>query len=495
VANPTVEQQVERILDENSSRTVSVILQGVPPGLAEAVREAARNALRTRSITRARALLPARATPPRSGDAAAATRGQEVAAIRRAGDDALRPVETSSFISASRLARRSDARGQPRLLRLAGAAVLEIDRDDLARLPAELPAAMAVYPNRRIAVPPRMRSVDVPLQVSRRATHAWGLEQTGALACWGSFGARGQGVRVAVLDTGVNASHPDLAGKVTKFAEFDAKGQIVRQGVPQARDDDGHGTHVCGTIVGGRESGRWIGMAPEAKLHVAKVLNKSGGTDEQILAGLEWAVAGGADVINMSLGALSFEPDVLDTYSAAIAAARSAGIPVIVSIGNDGAQVTGSPGNDLFALAVGASDVADCIAAFSGGRTQVIEKSKVIDAKDLPFVYSKPDLCAPGVDVYSCAGSKGWAYESGSSMAAPHVAGAAALLLSKLSGVPESVLRTLPGFERTEVIHDLLAGSVHELGENGQDHRYGWGRLSVLGAYSSAVELDFIAVA
>jgi subtilisin family serine protease len=298
-----------------------------------------------------------------------------------------------------------------------------------------------------------------------------------------------------VLDTGVNAAHPDLAGKVSRFAEFDAKGRIVREGVAKARDDDGHGTHVCGTLVGGRESGRWIGMAPEARLHVAKVLGKSGGTDEQILAGMEWAVAGGADIINMSLGALSFEPDVLDTYSAAIVAARSAGIPVVVSIGNDGAQVTGSPGNDLFALAVGASDVADCIAAFSGGRTQVIEKSKVIDAKDLPFIYSKPDLCAPGVDVYSCAGAKGWAYESGSSMAAPHAAGAAALLLSRMAGQPESALRALPGFERTEAIHDLLNGSVQELGENGQDHRYGWGRLDVLSAYANAVELGFIAVA
>jgi subtilisin family serine protease len=495
VAHPTVEQQVVRILDETSARTVSVILQGVPPGLAEAVRDAARSAQRTRSITRARALLPARAPRARGAEAPAAQREHDVAAIRRAGDEALRPVERSSFIGTSRLARRSDTRGRPRLLRLAGAAVLEMDRDDLARLPAELPAAMAVYPNRRIVVPPRMRSVEVPPSVSRRATHAWGLEHTGALACWGSFGARGQGVRIAVLDTGVNAAHPDLAGKVSRFAEFDAKGRIVREGVAKARDDDGHGTHVCGTLVGGRESGRWIGMAPEARLHVAKVLGKSGGTDEQILAGMEWAVAGGADIINMSLGALSFEPDVLDTYSAAIVAARSAGIPVVVSIGNDGAQVTGSPGNDLFALAVGASDVADCIAAFSGGRTQVIEKSKVIDAKDLPFIYSKPDLCAPGVDVYSCAGAKGWAYESGSSMAAPHAAGAAALLLSRMAGQPESALRALPGFERTEAIHDLLNGSVQELGENGQDHRYGWGRLDVLSAYANAVELGFIAVA
>jgi subtilisin family serine protease len=471
--NPILLQQIERILDEDASRTLSVIVQAVQPGLAEAARSAAKGILETRSITRASALLPGR--PGVSTNQASRQSPDKLTALRRAGSQALSAIEKSGFLASSRLARRSDVQGKPRLMQFASAAVLEIDRDDLALLASELPAAVAVYPNRRIALPPRMRAVDVPLQVSRKTTHAWGLEKSGALACWGSFGAQGQGVKVAVLDTGVEASHPDLAGKIARFAEFDSKGNVSRTGVANARDEGGHGTHVCGTIAGGRESGRWIGMAPQCKLLVAKVLGKSGGTDEQILAGIEWAVSNGADVINMSLGGLSFEPDVLDTYSAAIVAARSAGVSVIVAIGNDGAQVTGSPGNDLFAVAVGASDVVDCIAAFSGGRTQVIEKSNAIDPSDLPFVYSKPDLCAPGVDVFSCSGKKSWAYESGTSMACPHVAGAAALLLSKTPGAPPSALGKLGGYGRTEVVEKLLAGSVHELGENGQDHRYGGG--------------------
>lgn len=491
--NKLLEQQIERILDENAAQTVSVIVQGIQPSLAQAVREAANEVLKSRSVTRARTLLPSPSTRARPAHTADELRKAEIQTLVHAGQTAIEPIQSSSFLLGSRLARKSDSRGRPRVLQMAGAAVLEMDRDDLARIAVELPQIMAVYPNRHISPPPRMKSVDVPPQVSRRTSHNWGLEVSGALACWGAFGARGQGVKIAVLDTGVEAKHPDLQGKVKQFVAIDGKGGISRRGVANARDEDGHGTHVCGTLVGGRASGRWIGMAPEASLHVAQVLGRNGGTDEQVLAGLEWAVQSGADVINMSLGGMSFDPDVLDTYSAAIVAARAAGVPVIAAIGNEGAQVTGSPGNDLFAFAVGASDVVDCIAAFSGGRTQVVARSQIIDPANLPFVYPKPDLCAPGVDIYSCAGKKGWAYESGTSMATPHVAGAVALLLSKLPGQGASALRSLHGSERAEVLQNLLVGSVNELGENGQDHRYGWGRLNVLDAYANAVELGYIA--
>lgn len=296
---------------------------------------------------------------------------------------------------------------------------------------------------------------------------------------------------MAVLDTGVNAGHPDLEGKVHDFARFDQRGQLVAQGVDQAKDFDGHGTHVCGTIVGGNASGRWIGMAPQARLLVARVLDPSGGTDEQILKGIEWAVASGADVINLSLGDLNWSPDVMDTYTAALLRARQAGALVVAAIGNDGHQTSGGPGNDLYALSVGATDIDDRIAAFSGGRTHVIEQSGAIDARYLPVVYAKPDLSAPGVDVYSSL-KAAWEYESGTSMAAPHVAGAAALLLSRLRPGRNTPLRRLAADVRTETLETLLMGSAVDLGENGQDHRYGFGRLSVLAAFSRAVDLKYL---
>ncbi|GAB3775762.1 hypothetical protein GCM10028796_52160 [Ramlibacter monticola] len=498
MAKPTREKQIERILDQNNARKLAVIFQGVPQRLCDAAGDAARRLTETRALTRARDLLPESRGPHRKArtpeKGRAAEREQRIADARAVGAQALRPLQESSVLSLSRVARQGGGRGVPQIFELAGAAAIEVDRDDLVALASTLPPQVSVHPNRRIALPPRMQSRDVPAQVERRTAHAWGLEKTGALACWGAFGARGKGVQVAVLDTGVNAQHPDLAARVKKFAEIGTNGKIVRHGVKEARDEGGHGSHVCGTIAGGRASGRWIGMAPEADLLACKVLGRLGGYDSQIIAGIEWAITNGADVINLSLGGVSWEPDVLDTYSGAILAAHNAGCMVVAAIGNEGLQTSGSPGNDVFALAVGATDIQDGISAFSGGRTQVIHNSSYVDPSVLPLVYSKPDLCAPGVDVYSCVGKGSWGYESGTSMACPHVSGAAALLLSRLDGAPDSDLRLATGRDRVETLRALLLGAVHELGENGQDHRYGWGRLNVLNAFAMGLERGLLSL-
>ncbi|AKJ27522.1 S8 family serine peptidase [Caldimonas brevitalea] len=491
-----LKQQVERLLDEHRQRTLSVIVQGRPQGLRETLARAAEEALQRRALTSATDLLPphVKEREQRRRARTAAQYAASVDELRRAGSAAIEPLQAAAFLTGSRLARRSDSAGRPRPLPLAGAAALEIDRDDLAQLPQQLPEALAVFANRHIPLPPRLRAKTLPPEVERVVTHAWGLEACGALACWGAFNARGQGTKVAVLDTGVEASHPDLRGKVAKFAEFDSKSGLVREGVEHAWDADGHGTHVCGTIAGGRASGRWIGVAPETRLLVAKVLGRSGGTDEQILKGMEWAVANGADVINMSLGGLSFDPGVFDTYTAAIVAARAAGVPVVAAIGNDGAQTSGSPGNDYFALAVGAMDVRHRVAAFSAGRTQVVESSDAIDPKYLPLVYAKPDLAAPGVQVYSCIGKAKWEHLNGTSMATPHVAGAMALLLSRTTATKKAGadLHALAGSDRSDTLMQLLIGSVVDRGENGQDHRYGHGQLAVLSAYGHAVDRGYL---
>ena len=520
----TLRRQVERMLDESRQRTFSILMQGRPQGLVEALRRAAEESLERRAITNAADLLPPPIRIDSRSDSRAESRSDARAddegsgepnlqRLRTLGKEAIEPLANAAFVRSSRLARRSDAGGRPRPLVLAGAAALEIDRDDLAKLPDEVPGLLAVFPNRRVPVPPRLRVRTLPQAVERRSTHAWGLEACGALAAWGAFDARGQGVRIAVLDTGVEATHPDLQGRVAEFVEFDGKGGVVKEGVEQAWDADGHGTHVCGTLVGGRASGRWIGVAPAAKLLVAKVLGRSGGTDEQILKGLEWAVARGAEVINLSLGGLSFEPDVLDTYTAALIAARAVGVPVVAAIGNEGAQTSGSPGNDFFALAVGAMDIDDRVAAFSAGRTQMVEHADAIDPRHLPLVYSKPDIAAPGVHVLSCIGKSKWEHLNGTSMATPHVAGAIAVLQSRTAAAsgkggaaePEkggaaanadaaaaAPLLALAGSQRADTLLQLIIGSVFDRGENGQDHRYGHGKLSVLAAYGAAVDRGYL---
>jgi hypothetical protein len=192
-----------------------------------------------------------------------------------------------------------------------------------------------------------------------------------------------------------------------------------------------------------------------------------------------------AAFISMSLGGLTIGPDVPSTYTIAVIDALRLGIPVVTAIGNEGSQTSGSPGNDLFAFAVGATDSKDRVAGFSGGRTQIIFESAFLPPEALPLPYSKPDLTAPGVAVFSSVPDGKWEHFNGTSMATPHVAGAIALLLAATS-LRKNIEKRKLGF----TILDLLAGSVEELGESGQDHRYGFGRLDVLRAIGFAREME-----
>jgi hypothetical protein len=342
-----------------------------------------------------------------------------------------------------------------------------------------------VFPNRRVSLPPAITPRQLPQAVEDNKVSAWGLRTVGALATWGAFAGRGRGIRIGLLDTGVDDSHPDLNGKIAAWAEFDSHGKLVPGSSPH--DTDQHGTHCAGIMVGGNASGHWIGVAPEAEICAAMVLNgKTGGTDAQVLAGIQWAIEQEVDVINMSLGGLIWGPDVPSTYTSAILNALRVGIPVVTAIGNEGSQTSGSPGNDFLAFAVGATDPNNRAAGFTGGRTQVIRQSPYFPQDILPLVYSKPDLSAPGVAVLSSIPNQQWEYFNGTSMAAPHVSGAIALLLSNTD-----IKAAIDASERAFLIQDLLTGTAEDLGEAGQDHRFGFGRLDVLRAIGFAKDLGY----
>jgi subtilisin family serine protease len=419
------------------------------------------------------------------------------ATVRKEADDALKPLLDDDWTKQVSSRRSSPGRGtkkktkraaeRPQTFWSARAAVLELTRDELRELPTRLPMVADIYPNRQVRVPPVSKAaIDRPA-IAEYKGYTWGLARTGALGCWGAFENRGKGVVIAVLDTGVDPTHPDLKGKIKGFAEFDEFGGVVLDSAKKAYDSDEHGTHCAGTIVGGNASGKHIGMAPEAQILGGLVLKNGAGTDAQILAGIEWAMSKGAHVISMSLGGLRMTADVLDTYTRAIINANRLGIPVVVAVGNEGSQTTGSPGNDYFAFTVGATDVSDRAAGFSGGRTQIIEESRYIDTRYLPVVYSKPDVSAPGVDIFSSVPGKKWEAWNGTSMATPHVAGAFALLLGESSSI-----LGLTGTQRVDVLQNLLISSVKELGESGQNHRFGYGRIDVLRAMGYARELGYI---
>lgn len=514
-----LQEQVERISDESRDKSLSVIVQmKTDDKEMERILETGTEAILRRRITiSAHDLLPAEAATMKQAAGRKTTAAvkrklsgsqQSIAsslartslgdisarALVKLGLKALEPLLASKWI-AEQVGKAGEAAGKRARMKhtsdevphfwSSGSAVLTLDRDALSKLVAEVPDIADVYVNRTISEPPIVNVKKLPHGVANMETHisTWGLQKTGALAAWGAFDKRGEGVRVAVLDTGVDGEHPDLKGKIADFAEFDRNGQRVENAQPH--DSGQHGTHCAGTVVGGNASGHWIGVAPKASVLAGLVLKNGSGTDAQILGGMQWAMEQGADVISMSLGGLRMSAEVLDTYTRTIINAARLGIPVVIAIGNDGHQTTGAPGNDYFSFAVGATDADDRPAGFSGGRTQVVEQSRFINAKYLPLVYGKPDVSAPGVAVYSSVPGEKYASWNGTSMATPHVAGAIALLLSATS------IRDVEPTQRAFIVQDLLTATVEELGEAGQDHRYGFGRIDVLRAIGHAIELGY----
>ncbi|MEV7319022.1 S8 family serine peptidase [Streptomyces sp. NPDC093970] len=252
--------------------------------------------------------------------------------------------------------------------------------------------------------------------------------QIGAPTAW-QAGFEGQGVKVAVLDTGADAGHPDLTGRIAESKDFSDSGNTT--------DHFGHGTHVA-SIVGGTgaaSGGTRKGVAPRADLLIGKVLGDDGyGSESQVIDGMEWAAAEHAKVVNMSLGS-DAPSDGTDPMSQAVDALSASGGPLFVvaagNAGEQGASTIGSPGAADAALTVGAVDRDDSLAPFSSRGPRLTDKA------------AKPDVTAPGVSIVAAraAGTAmgtpvdaDYTSASGTSMATPHVAGAAALLAQQHPG-------------------------------------------------------------
>ncbi|KUJ38605.1 hypothetical protein ADL25_23615 [Streptomyces sp. NRRL F-5122] len=247
--------------------------------------------------------------------------------------------------------------------------------------------------------------------------------QIGAPSAW-SAGGTGTGVRVAVLDSGVDATHPDLADRIVASRSFVQGEDVV--------DRNGHGTHTASTVAGtgAASGGKERGVAPGADLLVGKVLGNSGsGPISGIIAGMEWAArTEHAKVINMSLGTPAWHTQDDPLSQAVNRLSAETGALFVIAAGNAGNSPynVSAPGTADAALTVGAVDGADHLADFSSAGPRMNDDAL------------KPDLTAPGVDVsaarsqYMNDGGEGYyRSDSGTSMAAPHVAGAAALLAQK----------------------------------------------------------------
>ncbi len=255
-------------------------------------------------------------------------------------------------------------------------------------------------------------SFETPRIYSERATELpWGVKKVNASAAWDY--TQGDGVKVAVIDTGIDYNHPDL--KPNYYGGYNA----VKQN-NDPLDDHGHGTHVSGTIAAVKDSKGVVGVAPKVKLYSVKVLDSNGsGQYSWIIDGIQWAVDNKMQVINMSLGG----PSGSDALKAAVEAAYKAGITIVCAAGNDSGPVN-YPAKYDKTIAVSASDRNNKIAYFSSRGPEI-------------------DFIAPGVSIYSTY--KGGVYKilSGTSMASPHVAGLAGLAISSGAKNPQEVKEAL----------------------------------------------------
>jgi len=250
--------------------------------------------------------------------------------------------------------------------------------------------------------------------------------------------ATGSGVKVAIVDTGVERTHPDLIANLKGGANFVATAKSYN-------DDNGHGTHVAGIIAAANNSTGVVGVAPQANIYAVKVLNKSGtGYISDIISGIQWSVNNNMDIINMSLG--SNYPSV--AFESAINAASDAGVIIVAAAGNDGSAVD-YPAAYEKTIAVSATDSGNNLASFSSRGDQV-------------------DVAAPGVSIYSTYKGGTYATMSGTSMATPHVSGIIALMLQRDSGM------TLD-----EIRQQFDTGCV-DLGPDGRDPYFGCGLVDAL---------------
>ncbi len=333
------------------------------------------------------------------------------------------------------------------LRRLAGGAVFSADDKELSRLAAD---SAVDHLSGDVPVRPSM-SVSVQ---STAANQVWAGYAGGLLGLGSVPGVTGQGVVVAVVDSGISSAHPALSKKVIANVSFVT-------GDPSTEDAFGHGTHVAGAIAGLASPASRVtplytgGVAPGALIVNVRVLGEDGiGLTSDVIAGIDWVIRNRdrykIRVMNLSLGHPVLEPSSTDPLCEAVARAVSAGITVVVAAGNSGVAADGtpilggitSPGNSPYAITVGALNTQGTV---KRSDDQVATYSSRGPTR---FDFAvKPDLAAPGNKVISLeasgsylprnypylhkagSGANSYMQLSGTSMAAPMVSGAAALLL------------------------------------------------------------------
>lgn len=326
----------------------------------------------------------------------------------------------------------------------------------------------------------------------------WHLATIEAEEAWTT--TQGNGALVAIIDSGVDLTHPDLQANLVSYSDADMveplgkcvpgpkKPRCTQDG---AQDETGHGTHVAGIVAAVANNGIGVaGVAPGAKLLPVRVLDEDEeGTIEQIAAGIDYATDRGAKVINLSLG---FDPlddvsgrglGVFAPIEEAIEDAWERGAVIVVAAGNDTLPICTSPASYPKVVCVGATDQFDLISYFS--NFDALHPNYLVapggwGASDLSLGYNSPTATVCSGEIFStylrtqekwCSPEDGYEGISGTSMAAPIVSGVAALLAGQ-------------GASNTEIVQCLKA-SADDLGSPGRDPFYGYGRVNAATAVTS----------
>lgn len=267
----------------------------------------------------------------------------------------------------------------------------------------------------------------------------WGIDRIDAELVWGLSTA--DPIKVAIIDTGIDLKHPDLKDNL--------KGGVSTVWYTSSyNDDNGHGTHVAGIVAAVDNTIGVVGVGPKIDLYSVKVLDRRGaGYLSDVIEGLDWAIQKGMQVVNMSLGTTA---DV-QSFREAVERVNKAGIVQVAAAGNSGQAVT-YPAAYPAVIAVSATDSADSVASWSSRGPEV-------------------DLAAPGVNIYSTYKGQTYKSLSGTSMAAPHVTGVAALILS----VPGKCDFGGDGKCSPAEVQQRLETTAEDLGAMGKDDVYGSG--------------------
>lgn len=289
-----------------------------------------------------------------------------------------------------------------------------------------------VYYDEIFSLPPQPSGGEIGVQMANST------QTIGANYAWDVLGYTGTGIKVAVLDTGINYSHADLGGGFgSNYRVIDGYDFVNEDADPI--DDNGHGTHVTGTAAA---NGTIKGVAPNATLLAVKVLNSSGsGTTSDIIAGIDWSATKGADIITMSLGGFSQPNDEFASPITIVAdAAVDKGVVVVIAAGNDG------PGTGVINHLATGKKVITVGASNSSATVTISDDTIATFSSRGPSAFGRldPEVVAPGVSINSTSYTGGYALMSGTSMATPHVSGAAALLMEKNASLtPADVRRIL----------------------------------------------------